>query len=224
MKKVGIFILIILTGCFLNPTNSKATFVSTFDSSAEGWTAYATASGGVSPLQYNVDGGNPGGNISATDTGSGVWFFESPSSWSGDWTKYIGGTISFDVFVDRDTFDGFLSLTQASTISIDLGAAGDGVYLGWNRDSNPVLEEWSSFIVEINSTNFKVIGSSLTFEEAIKQTTGLFILGDYLIGEGDIAKLDNVKVKPVPEPATILLLGAGLIGLCGYSRSKFKTN
>jgi len=221
MKKVGIFIAIILISCFLNPTNSKATFVSTFDFSAEGWTAYATAPGGVSPLQYDATGGNPGGNIRAIDTGSGVWFFEGPSSWSGDWTKYIGGTISFDVFVDPDENRNFSDPTQSPTIAIDLGEAQDGIYLGWNRNSNPLPEQWTSFEVAINSTNFQVIGSSLSFEEAIKQTTGLFILGDYLEGIYDFTRLDNVQVKPIPEPATILLLGAGLIGLANFTRKGF---
>lgn len=174
-------------------------------------------------MQYNSTGGNPGGNVSAIDTGSGVWFFNAPSSWSGDWTKYIGGTISFDVFVDPDENKNFSDPTQSPTIAIDLGEAQDGIYLGWNRNVDPVLEQWTSFKVEINSTNFQVIGSSLSFEEAKKQTTGFFILGDYLQDIYDFTRLDNVEVRPVPEPATILLLGAALIGLAGYGRKRFKS-
>jgi hypothetical protein len=43
--------------------------------------------------------------------------------------------------------------------------------------------------------------------------------GDYVIGQVNL-NYDNSGTAPVPEPATILLLGAGLIGLIGYGRKK----
>ena len=36
--------------------------------------------------------------------------------------------------------------------------------------------------------------------------------------------LNNGAGAPVPEPATVLLLGIGLVGLAGYSKKKFKRN
>ena len=45
----------------------------------------------------------------------------------------------------------------------------------------------------------------------------------WFTGTASFAGIDNVSVAgtPVPEPSTILLMGAGLLGLVGYNRKRF---
>mgnify|MGYP003573566090 FL=1 len=55
-------------------------------------------------------------------------------------------------------------------------------------------------------------------------------LGIQIFSKGSQLNFDNVRLSndgipnPVPEPATMLLVGMGLAGLAGFGRKKFKKN
>ena len=49
----------------------------------------------------------------------------------------------------------------------------------------------------------------------------LFILGHTVPGQADNGDVENGNNHVVPEPATILLVGSGVIGLAMYGRKKF---
>ena len=54
-------------------------------------------------------------------------------------------------------------------------------------------------------------------------TSGLgFGTGDFYVNSSTLSAHGDDGAAPVPEPATMLLLGAGLVGLAGFSKRKLK--
>ncbi len=84
---------------------------------------------------------------------------------------------------------------------------------------------WDYALVKVDGPNDK---SYLYRDDNGIQPLSL-LNGDDILQTGttyryDVSHISFLRPKSVPEPTTILLLGAGLIGLAGFSRKKFKTN
>ena len=76
-------------------------------------------------------------------------------------------------------------------------------------------EDWSFDIGEVDTgvSTYSIAGTYL--DDGAYSLAIIGLGGDFFV---DYAKLE---IDPVPEPATMLLLGSGLAGLAGFGRKKF---
>lgn len=193
-----------LAGCPV----ASASLVSTFDAGTEAWSVDSDeGTSGVTGFGWAAGSGNPGGGVQATDIGAGGgWWFVAPTAWSGDWSGYLGGAISFDVF----TTPGTSTDPNPSFWAVVLLLA-DGGRLRALQDAGAQQNQWTSVEIELDAANFTLTESSYsTFDEALTHVTGLVIPGDFVYQQQDLTRLDNVRVRAAPEPATWALALGGL--------------
>jgi hypothetical protein len=137
--------------------------------------------------------------------------------WAGDyvaWTHHfefdppaaevLSGTLrvfAVDDEPDQDWWTPWGTIPNVWTYEVGFGIAEDGT--------------WDFGEVDTNLYTYNVTASYLidgTFSVGVAS-----VWGDFYIAAAQL----EINYEPVPEPGTILLLGAGLIGLIGLGRKKF---
>ena len=176
-----------------------APLLSTFDAHTEGWTNIEDATVTWQPTE-----GNPGGFLQGNDDAVGnVYFFVSPSSWSGDWSSYINGTLSFDlklIWTDGGPYFDRYDNGNGDDVPEVVIYGKNGSKMSWNYNHYPMVGNWFHYALKLEPSSFNV--DEETFNEIMSNVSSLQIRGEYISGD-ETGGLDNVMiVSPMPTVST----------------------
>ncbi|MBX3409756.1 MAG: hypothetical protein KF859_07705 [Phycisphaeraceae bacterium] len=180
-----------------HPLAAPADITWNFDNNEEGWiiTDHPCTSpylyiASVYGVEWLPTGGDPGGFIQRLDPSRNCFFFTAPQSAMGDWSQYIGGTLSFSMRSSHNNANTDTVIVISNVFGATLFAAVDPLPVPtWRRYIIPLVA--SSF--RHNSAN-GAPASDWDMYNVLSTLTTLRIPGEFGSGTIELVGLDSVSV------------------------------
>jgi hypothetical protein len=174
---------------------------------------------GVATLSHENSGGNSGGFLKVTESGANAFEAVAPSKFLGSLLSLNGRTLSFDSRLiltnSQDPYSGFGKVTI-------VGA--NGVSAERDLTPNPPGTDWATYSANLAASDWGV--DDTTWKQILANVSEIRVVLESIKGN-EIVGFDNFKLQassssqPVPEPASMMLLGIGLAGCGLFARKKF---
>jgi hypothetical protein len=196
--------ILIIVSAILAIASHALAITNGFDSDLEGWFLVDvngnTAQGS---LDWNAEGGNPGGCAEFTDEGNDGGFIGAPTIYLGDWSAYNGVvTFTYDHTIFSEG-----SVTERLPYEVRIsGPGGEAQFLG-ATPSGP--SGWHDVEVVVSEYAWNVLQGS--WASILEDVTSFRIRIEQTSGHVDISGIDNIEF-PVPTAVhgDVLVTGFGM--------------